>query len=204
MRRSVATCAAAAGLVAFLSTAGCSDSSPSAGGAGPVDNPTVSVASVAPSTAYDTGGPVRVQASLGVPSSPAVRALVAFVKAHAESVNSRQATPLLAKVSTATELAKQRQVIGFAADKGYVVPIAPVLRVVSVQARSATSQALAVCLWLPSTEYVDSVTGKPPNGPVPKAWAPAIATVRLANMTWSVDNLGEPSNETTIRCGDNP
>ena len=131
-------------------------------------------------------------------------ALVSFVKAHAESVNSGDVTPLLVTVTTPAELARQRQVVDFAVAQGYVVPSEPVVRVVSVLQRSAKTEVLGTCFWLPSTEYREADTGRSPSGPVPRAWAPAVATLRLANLTWSVDTLSKPDNETTIRCGSNP
>lgn len=167
-----------------------------------VANPPVVVSPASPTS--DGGQPVRVEASIGVPGSRAVAALVPFVQAHAESVNAGRVTADLVSATTPAELARQRQVVAFASAQGFLVPSTPVLRVVSVLDRSASVARFGICLWLPSTEYVDARTGRPPNGPVPQTWAPAVATVRLANLTWSVDNLREPDNETTIGCGSNP
>ncbi len=95
------------------------------------------------------------QASIGVGVTPsrAVRALISFVKAHAESVNSGQVTRQLVAVTTAAELGRQRQVVDFAVAHGYVVPATPMVRVVTVLHRSATTETLGACFWLPSTEY---------------------------------------------------
>lgn len=174
-----------------------------------VDPPPVVVSSPPPPGETVDAATVTVHTRVDVPASQAVRALVAFVKAHAESLNSGKVTRSLSSVTTATELARQQRVVDFAVSMGYVVPTAPVVRVVSVVRQTAALEMLAVCFWLPSTEYVDERTGRPPNGPVPRAWAPAVATVRLsnvrlANVTWAVDNLEQPGNETTIRCGSDP
>ena len=75
--------------------------------------------------------PVSVDASIGVAPSPAVSALVAFVQAHAESIDSGRVTPLLVAVTTPAELARQRRVVAFAVAQGYVVPTAPEVRVVT-------------------------------------------------------------------------
>jgi len=133
-----------------------------------------------------------------------VTSLVAFVREHAASINSGRVTPGLEAVTTPRELARQRAVVDYAVAKGYVVPSTPVIRVRSVLDESASSKALAACLWLPSTEYLDRETGEPPNGPVPSVWAPAVATVRLVDLTWSVDNLRRPEDQTKINCGSDP
>jgi len=189
-------------LAAALLLTGCSQGTAAPPSKPTVDNPTLSISP--PPTTTPGAAVVSVQASIGVPSSQAVTALVSFVKAHAESVNSGRVTRLLVAVATPAELARQRQVVDFAVAKGYVVPSTPMVRVVSVIDKSATAKSFGTCFWLPSTEYQDAKTGQPPSGPVPKVWAPAVATVRLAKVTWSVDTLSEPDNETTIRCGSNP
>ena len=190
-------------LAASLILTACSEGTTTSPPETPVDNPTLSV-STPPTTSATAEHPVTVEASIGVPPSRAVTALVSFVKAHAESVNSGQVTRLLVSVTTPAELARQRQVVDFAVAQGYVVPTTPVVRVVSVLHRSATTRALGTCFWLPSTEYRESATGRSPSGPVPRAWAPAVATLRLANLTWSVDTLSKPENQMTITCGSNP
>jgi hypothetical protein len=183
--------------------AACSEGTATSPPQTPVDNPTVSV-STAPTTTPGAVDPVTVQASIGVPSSRAVTALVSFVKAHAESVNAGRVTRRLVSVTTPAELARQQQVVDFAVAQGYVVPSTPVVRIASVLRRSATSESFGTCFWLPSTEYREADSGTSPSGPVPRAWAPAVATLRLANLTWSLDTLTKPDNETTIRCGSNP
>jgi hypothetical protein len=180
--------------------AGCSGSEPARPDSG-VDNPTIAVS---PSAGPETSASVRVRASIAVPRSPAVEALVSFVQAHAESVNAGRVTPALVSVSTPAELTRQRRVVAFAIAQGYAVPGSPVVHVVSVLAKSPAVTRLGVCFWLPSTEYVDARTGDAVNGPVPRQWAPAVATLRLAGVTWSVDTVREPDNETTIGCGSNP
>jgi hypothetical protein len=186
-----------------LGVTGCSDqASPGKEPDQGAVNPTVVVS---PSQTSVTSSPdVRVRASLGVPRTAAVAAVLAFVRAHAESVNAGRVTPRLAAVSTPAELARQRRVVAFAVEQGYVVPRMPVLRVMSLLDESATEVRLGVCFWLPSTEYVDARTRDSASGPVPKAWAPAVTTVRLAHLTWSVDTVSEPDNETTIDCGSQP
>ena len=186
-----------------LALAACSEGTATAPRDTPVDNPTLSV-STPPTTSPSAVAPITVEASLGVDPSRAVTALVSFVKGHAESVNSGRVTRLLVSVTTPAELARQRQVVDFAVAQGYVVPTSPEIKVVSVLRRSATTQVLGACFWLPSTEYRESQTGRSPSGAIPRAWAPAVATLRVANLTWSVDTLSEPDHQTTIRCGSHP
>ncbi len=190
--------------IGSLVLAGCSEATTPDPASGLVHNPPLQVTSSpvrSSSTPAAPGGPATVRASIGVPRSRAVAALLSFVEAHAESVNSGRVTRRLVSVTTPTELARQRQVVGFAAANGYAVPTTPSVQVVSVIDRSPTLARLGACFWLPSTEYQDARTGRSPAGPVPQAWAPAVATVRLVKMTWSVDNLSKPDNQTTIRCG---
>lgn len=205
-RWTVPAAAAAVGLSGLGAVlAGCSQSPAHEPVGRPVDNPTISVSS--PPTSEPPGTattPVTVRADLLIGRTPAVAAVVAFVKAHAESIDAGRVTPSLVAATTPAQLARQRQVVAFAVASGFAVPTEPVLRVVRVLDHPASGESLAVCLWLPSTEYVDAETGQPPNGPVPAQWAPAVATVRLEKVTWSVDTLKEPDHQTTIRCGGNP
>ena len=90
--------------------------------------------------------------------------------------------------------------VAFAAQHGYVVPDVPRVAVVSATTPTAGTASLGVCLWLPSTEYVDADTGQPPSGPVPERWVPAVATLSEGSVTWMVDMLTSPDNISTVNC----
>lgn len=201
-RRAVATATLLGAVVVAVVPAGCSsqDSDPSRTGPSghPASNPTLVLPSAPTTTA------VSVQVDLQVPSSPAIDAVLDFVHGHAESVRAGRPTARLIDVTSRDELARQRTVIGYAADRGWTVPPRPILRVVSAQRVAADREQVGVCLWLPSTEYVDATTGKPPTGTVPEAWAPAIADVRRVAVTWVIDSMVRPGTKVTMTCGSRP
>jgi hypothetical protein len=153
-----------------------------------------------PTPAAVTTGPVRVSTMLRVPASGATRALTAYVEAHARSVITGGARPALRAVTSDAEYRRQLRVIAQARDQGLTVPRRPRLAVVAV--RSTASRVDAdVCLWLPSTEYLDPATGVSPAGPVPQEWLPAVAHIIRAPTTWIVDKLSTPETEFAPDCG---
>ncbi len=143
---------------------------------------------------------VEVEVRYSVPPDEASRTLVAFIRAHAESVISGEEAPGLAQLTTQTEYRRQLISLRFADRRGYVVPTRPRIAIVSRQSREF-GQVLGVCLWLPSTEFVDAHTGQSPSGPVPREWAPALATLREQTVTWKVDKLSSPAGSSRISCG---
>lgn len=147
-----------------------------------------------------TSGSIRVSMLLQVPASDATRVFSAYVDEHARSVIAGEPSPGLRDVTSASEYARQTQVVGDARDRGLTVPSRPRVAVVSSREVGAGHVDLGVCLWLPSTEFVDEITGVSPAGPVPEQWAPAVAQVSRATMTWVVDKLGQPATKYAPDC----
>lgn len=143
---------------------------------------------------------VEVEVQYSVPPDEASRTLVAFIRAHAESVISGEEAPGLVRLTTQTEYRRQLTSLRFADRRGYVVPTRPRIAVVSRQ-RHTFGQVLGICLWLPSTEFVDAASGQPPSGPVPQRWAPAYAKLTGQTVTWKVDKLSPPAGSSRISCG---
>ncbi len=154
-----------------------------------------------PSSAIVTTGPVRVSVRMRARSGPAGDALRTFILERTRSIIAGDATPRLRKVSSAAEYARQRLVIGDAAQRGLTVPTRPLAVVVRAQRRRDDRILLGVCLWLPSTEFVDEVTGVSPAGPVPPEWLAAVAHASKQPMTWVVDRLTSPRTAFVPDCG---
>jgi hypothetical protein len=81
------------------------------------------------------------------------------------------------------------------------VPTRPEVAVVESLSPSPGQALLGVCLWLPSTEFVDELTGVSPAGPVPEEWLPAVAQLSRRQVTWVVDTLKPPTTEFMPDCG---
>ncbi len=144
---------------------------------------------------------VKVHMRLLVPSGPETKALSAFIAAHARSIRVGQPTGSLKRVASAAEYQRQLGVIRYARENGLTVPSDPNVAVVDRRELDSGGVALGVCLWLPSTEYVDQITGNPPSGPVPERWMPAVATVTQQTKTWFVDKLAAPEQRNAPICG---
>lgn len=156
-----------------------------------------------PSTPTDSTG-VQPQVQYEVPPGPETKALVKFLTAHTMSVVRKRVTRQLKEVAMPAELARQRQVIRFAALHDYTVPLHPVALIVSISRDDARQRHIGVCLWLPSTEYVDARTGRPASGQVPQSWAPAIASLHRLTVTWKVGSLSPARDYHQISCGGSP
>lgn len=186
--------------------AGCTQQAPSGNGVHPpatVSEPsggTTVQTPASPSPDAPDVPEVEVEVRYSVPPDEASRTLVAFIRAHAESVISGEEAPGLAQLTTQTEYRRQLISLRFADRRGYVVPTGPRIAIVSRQPQEF-GQVLGVCLWLPSTEFVDAHTGQSPSGPVPREWAPAFATLREQTVTWKVDKLSPPAGSSRISCG---
>jgi hypothetical protein len=157
--------------------------------------PTSSPAPRAPSAT------VTVDAVLQTEGSAPVQAFIAFVRAHAESVNTGYATTELSQVATAAEHARQVDVIDWAASQGYAVPDRPRVAVLASSTDAAGQVILDVCLWLPSTEFVSRVSGLPVDAEVPDTWRPASATLTRHNDGWRVARLADAHRQHPISCG---
>jgi hypothetical protein len=123
--------------------------------------------------------------------SPASRAFVEFIAARVDSMRAGEVTTLLRHRSTPAQLRTQSEAVGYAANHGLTVPSRPRVAVVSTKTTGG-AVTLGVCLWLPSTEFVDSVTGTPPGDDIPRAWLPATATLVRSGVTWVVDTVVSP------------
>lgn len=191
---------------AVLAGAGCTQQAPTGEGRQPrADVLTPSPATDSTPLAVTTSPPanrqaVEVHVRYDVPPDDASRTLVAFVRAHAKSVIAGRATPELARLTTQPEHRRQVAAVRFAVRRGYTVPTDPRVAVVSRQ-RTDFGQVLGVCVWLPSTEFMDTITGQRPHGPVPREWVPAVATLRKQTVTWKVDKLSAPANPGSMTCG---
>jgi hypothetical protein len=144
---------------------------------------------------------VTVDAVLQTEGSAPVQAFLAFVRAHAESVNTGYATTELSRVTTAPEHARQVDVIDWAASQGYAVPDHPRVAVLASSTDPAGDVLLDVCLWLPSTEFVSRVSGLPVDPEVPDTWRPAGATLTRHNDGWRVARLADAHRQHPISCG---
>jgi hypothetical protein len=152
-------------------------------------------------TASAPSNRVAVDAVVRVDAPAQVDALLTFVRAHAESVNSGYTTPELEDVTTAGQLARQAKVVSWAASQGYAVPDRPRVAVVDVGKAGAGQTRLDVCLWLPSTEFVSRVSGIPVDESVPATWRPASATLTRHNDGWRVARLTDADRQHQIDCG---
>ncbi len=153
-----------------------------------------------PTTPIVTTGPVIVSTRLKVPRDPTTEAFAAFVEAHARSVIAGVAIPALREVTSPAEYARQVRVITDARDRGLTVPTRPRIVVVEARRPDPRQAELGVCLYLPSTEFVDQITGVSPAGPVPATWVPAVATLSRETVTWVVDKLGQPDRHFAPEC----
>lgn len=143
---------------------------------------------------------VSVQADLQVTAGTDVEVLLQFIEEHARSVNAGYSTPRLRAVTSAALLADQEDVIGWAGSQGYGVPDHPRVAVVAAE-RSARTSSFDVCLWLPSTEFVNRATGESVDPRVPAAWKPARATLTRHNVRWRVDRLANSDEKPATMCG---
>jgi hypothetical protein len=143
---------------------------------------------------------VRVEAEVLVSPGADVRALLMFVEEHARSVNAGYSTPRLRAVTAPALLAGQEEVIGWAGSQGYGVPDRPRVAVVAA-ARAGQTSYLDLCLWLPSTEFVDRATGAAVDPSVPATWKPARATLARHNERWRVDRLANADEQKPTVCG---
>lgn len=143
---------------------------------------------------------VSVALTLQVSEGPQTRAFKAYLRARAESLNAGIASPALARLSTARELARQRAVITSAFEQGFVVPRRPRAAVVSLARLANDRAALGVCFYLPSTEYRNRITGGSPYGDVPKRWQPAVVGLTRSRVTWKVDRLDQPTERQIPDC----
>ena len=205
--RGRATALGLAGALTLLGATGCSSDGSGDRRGGAVSNPglpspTGSTATSGAPTSQAPGDEdrVRVLAQVRVRSGPVTRTLTRFVAAHATSVIAGRPTATLRRVSTAAELRRQVAVVDYAVAHGLTVPARPRIAVVSSRRPSPDRAVLGVCLWLPSTEYVDELSGQPPNGPVPRQWLPAEAFVTRQTVTWRVDKLSATSGA-RVDCG---
>ena len=167
----------------------------------PTEPASTSDGSGAPSDAVVTTGPVRVDVQLRVPKSAATEAFASYVEEHARSVIGGSPTPGLRDVTSPAEYDRQVQVVNDARDRGLVVPTRPQVAVVAARSTDDGETELGVCLYLPSTEFVDKITGVSPAGQVPDTWAPAVATVAKETLTPVVDKLGQPGTTFAPDCG---
>lgn len=147
---------------------------------------------------------MRVHVEYQVAPGPDAKALVTFIAAHATSVIRQHVTRQLEAVTTSAELSRQRAAIRFATRQHYTVPPEPIVRIVSVARDGARNRQVGMCLWLPSTEYVDAATGRLPSGDVPQAWVQAIAILQRQTVTWKVDRVSSPTNPNRLSCGGTP
>lgn len=162
------------------------------------------VLSASPSHSPGQPGGVRAHVQYQVTSGADTRVLVAFIEAHARSMIRQRVTGQLAKLATPRELARQRQAIRFARRHNYTVPTHPVVRIPSITRTRPRQRQVGVCLWLPSTEYLDRQTGRSPAGQVPQSWAAAIAILRRQTVSWKVDRVSSPTDHEKLSCGGRP
>ncbi|MGH3499696.1 MAG: hypothetical protein ACRDQA_02160 [Nocardioidaceae bacterium] len=148
-----------------------------------------------------TQADVRLNLDLRVTASAQTRAFAAYVRAHAKSVIAGHPVSGLASSTSGAQLKRQRAVIKYTREKGYVVPPDPKVRVVTAHPQGNGRALLGACLWLPSTEYVDSSTGESVGGAVPQQWAKAVATLKKSEMTWVVDKVLPAKEDTKMNCG---
>jgi len=180
---------------AAVLTTGCSDS----GGSTPELEDPLAGSTTTPSSRPPSSGTepraaaddVQVDVQLTTRQSPASRAFVEFIAARVDSMRGGEVTTLLRRRSTPAQLQAQSEAVSYAANRGLTVPSRPRVAVVSTKATGGTV-TLGVCLWLPSTEFVDSVTGAAPGDEVPRAWLPATATLVRSGVTWVVDTVVSP------------
>jgi hypothetical protein len=144
---------------------------------------------------------VRLDLRLEVPESDATKAFAAYVMEHARSVIAGAPTTRLREITSSAEYDRQVQVVGEAKDRGLTVPTRPQVTVLESRPAGSGATLLGVCLYLPSTEFVDRVTGVSPAGEVPDTWVPAVATVANETLTPVVDKLGQPGTTFAPACG---
>jgi hypothetical protein len=207
MAASTTSALVAAALLALILT-GCSSAqdAPAAGTASDPVSVVPTFASTGATDVPDSGAAsVSVAARLDVPASPATRALVSYTRAHAQAVIAGSVTSELRTLTSPSLLAYQRRTVASARSKGFVVPTRPRMKIVSADRRGPGQEALGVCYWLPSVEYVDAVSGAPASE-VPKAWIGAIARVARTPavgqpVTWIVAKVGPPTKRDEVDCG---
>jgi hypothetical protein len=190
----------------LLALAGCSDPAPqpTAASSTPV-LPTFPSLDPTAGSAGPSTPPVHVDVRLSVPASPATEALVAYTRAHAESVIAGRSSAELRAVTSRHLLAYQQQVIAAARAKGFAVPTRPRMAVVSGSDAGPGRKRLGVCYWLPSVQYIDASSGAPTDE-VPSTWVGAVALVTRVRsagrpMTWIVAKVEAPTKRDEVDCG---
>ncbi len=185
-------------LAGAVFAAGCSgdvDSEPPVKSIPGLDTPS----STSPPT---TGGQprARVELTLEVTASRQTRAFAAYVQARTESFQKSGPTRSLRVTTTGREYERQRNLLQDALESGFTVPAEPRVAVVSQRDLAARTTLLDVCFHLPSTEYIDMVTGDSPYGDVPDRWQRAVVTMARQAVTWKVDKVMQPNVDIASSC----
>jgi len=135
---------------------------------------------------------IRVDVVSRVGASPEATAFAAYVRARTASFLAGSATPSLRLHTTGRELRRQQGLVTSAVESGFTVPAQPRVALVGRQRVASDATVLGVCLYLPSTEYVDAITGDSPYGDVPQRWQAAVVRLVSSPVTWKVDKVVPP------------
>lgn len=196
------TRACAAVICALVLSSGCTSQEPAApesGGAAGTD-PSTAPTDRTPRSLPPPSERLRVEVTSRVGTGPETQAFTSYLRARTESFRTGSSTPALRAQTTKRELRRQQMLVTSAMQSGFTVPARPRAAVVDRHRVTATATLLQVCLYLPSTEYVDKITGESPYGDVPRRWQAAVVRLVNTHVTWKVDKVVPPPDQGGSNC----